>query len=194
MLRLAVYVLVLLAVFLAVAFGLQRCRQGKIDRSGRKDGRAKVEAIPTTDTFRVAEIKPIEHTAPVVVPPVVLVATKADSLLRRRLERSTIIVSVQKRKPQRKGFFRRRQGVDSLAIQTIDPKGIVSEATYPLRWTEPGEFTVDNAGRLHIDPAQSEKDQLKLIKQERRKRRWRTAKQTAVAVGVAVLGGLLIAR
>ncbi len=188
--------LFLIVVLVALAIGLlvSRCALKRRADAYRKDGRASVETIPTTDTFRVAQIEPIRHKAPVVVPPVVLVATNPDSLLRRKLERQTMIVSIQKRKPKRKGVFRKRQGVDTLAIQTIDPKGIVSQATYPLRWTEPGEFTVDNTGRLHIDPVESEEEPLKAIKKERRKRRWRTIKQTAVAVSAVVLGGFLITR
>ena len=192
MIRLAIYVLATFAVFLALVFAMHRCRENRIENSGRRDGCAQTERIPTTDTFRVARISPIEHKAPVVVPPVVVVAVKADSVLRRKTEQSTIIVSLEKRKPKRKGFFRKRQGTDTLAIQTIDAKGIVSEAAYPWRWMQHGEFTVDNTGRLHIDPALSEKEQAKAARREKRKRVWRTAKATAVAVSVAAAAFLVL--
>ncbi len=192
MIRLALYVLVLLAVFLAIVFCLQKCRQNSIDRSGRRDGRALVETIPTSDTIRVARVQPVRHVAPVVVPPTVAVATIPDSVLRRRLEKSTIMVSLEKRKPKRKGFLRRRQGVDTLAIQTISPIGIVHESRYPWRWVEHGNFTMDSAGRLHIDPVLSEKEQAKDARREKRRNVWRTMKATAVAVSVAAAAFLVL--
>lgn len=186
----------LIVVLVAVAIGLlvSHCALKRRADAYRKDGRAQVERVPTTDTVRVARIKPIRHIAPVVVPPVVAVARIPDTLLRQRLEKSTIIVSLEKRKPKRRGFFRKRQGVDSLYIQAVTPKGIVTESRYPWKWVEHGNFTVDSAGRLHIDPALSEKEQAKAARREKWKGVWRTAKTTAVAVGVAVLGFFLITR
>lgn len=192
MTRLAIYVLATFAVFLALVLAMHRCRENRIENSGRKDGRAMVEAIPTTDTFRVAKIAPIVHTAPVVVPPVVVVAEKADTVLRRKMEKSTVIVSIEKRKPKRRGLFRKRQGTDTLAIQTISPIGIVHESRYPWRWVEHGDFTVDSAGRLRIDPVLSEKGQAKAARREKRKGVWRTVKATAVAVSVAAAAFLVL--
>lgn len=203
--RLNLKTLFLLVVAAALLVGglVTKCADIRRGKAARKDGRAYAdgsgrsawpERIPVTDTIRVAEIKPVPHKTPVVVPPQVAVASRPDTALRARLERSTMIVSIQKRKPGRRGFFRKRRGTDTLAIQTISARGIVSEARYPLRWTEPGEFTVDNSGRLHIDPAESEQSQLRMFKKERRKRRWRNVKMTAAAVGAAVLGGILLSR
>ena len=192
MTRLAIYVLATFAVFLALVLAMHRCRENRIERGGRMDGRTGFGRIPTTDTFRVAKTEPVRHKSPVVVPPTVAVASIPDSVLRRKMEKSTMIVSLEKRKPKRRGLFRKRQGTDTLAIQTISPIGIVHESRYPWRWVEHGDFTVDSAGRLRIDPVLSEKGQAKAARREKRKGVWRTVKATAVAVSVAAAAFLVL--
>lgn len=194
MIRLLLYLLVLLALFLSLVFGLQKCKADRIERSGRKDGRAMVETIPTTDTVRVPQVKPIQSALPIVVPPRVKVSDAKDTMYRFKVQKGTIIAGIEKRKPKRKGFFRRRQGTDSLIVQTIDPKGIITEAQYPWRWVEmAGNFTVDSAGRIHTDPVLSEQAQAKTIRRERRKRRWQRI-GTVAAVSWTFVLGVLIAR
>lgn len=185
-----VLVLVVLAA-LAAGLLVSRCALKRRSEAYRKDGRAAIERVPATDTVRVGKLPAIRHVRPIVVAPIVAVEAKPDTALRRAMEKSTIIVSFEKRKPKRKGILRRPDGVDSLYIRTISPQGITAEAQYPWRWVDHGNFTVDSAGRLHLNPAESEKSQRQAIRKQKRQRTWRRIGTAAAVAGSLVLGIVL---
>ncbi len=180
-------------VLLAMLIGLlvSRCAAKRRDETYRKDGRAQMERIPTTDTVRVGKLDVVRHVRPMVVAPLVLVQEKPDTALRKRMEKSTVIVSIEKRKHKRKGLFRKPYGVDSLHIRTITPQGTLAQSSYPWRWVEHGSFTVDSAGRLHINPIESGKAQHRETRRENRKRTWRRIGTVAAVAGSLVLGIVL---
>ena len=200
--RINLKIVLLILVLLALAAGLvvNRCALKKRNDAYHKDIETSIERIPATDTVRVEKLDEVHYVRPIVVAPMVMVETKPDAVGRSRMERSTIITSVEKRAPKRTGLFRRPVGVDSLHIRTISPAGIVAQGSYPWRWVEHGNFTVDSAGRLHLDPIESEKAQRKAIRRSNRKQTWRTVVTVARTVGTvaAVAGslalGILIAR
>ena len=179
------FVLVVLAA-LAAGLLVSRCA------ANRRDRQATVQ-VPTTDTVRVGKLPAIRHVRPIVAAPIVMVETKPDTAVRKAMEKSTVITSIEKRKPGRRGLFRRPDGVDSLHIRTISPAGIVAQGSYPWRWVEYGNFTVDSAGRLHLNPIESEKAQRQEIRRNNRRRTWRTV-GTVAAVAGSLVFGILLAR
>lgn len=185
----AVLVVVILIAF-AIGLLVSRCAAHRREEAYRKDGRAM--ALPTTDTVRVTKLEPIKHVRPIVVAPIVQIESKPDTVARKRMERSTIITSIEKRAPKRKGLWQRPDGVDSLHIRTISPEGIVVQNSYAWRAVELGNFTVDSTGKIHKDPVESEKMQRKAIRKENRKAIGRKILLGGIAL-TAFIAGMFIA-
>lgn len=193
--RINLKIVLLILVLLALAAGLlvNRCALKKKSDAYHKDIETSIERIPATDTVIVEKLDAVHHVRPIVVAPMVMVETKPDAASRSRMERSTIITSVEKRTPKRKGLLRRPVGVDSLHIRTISPAGIVAQSSYPWRWVEHGNFTLDSAGMLHMDPTESGKLRRRAIRRSNRKQTWGAIGTVAAVAGSLVLG-ILIAR
>jgi anti-sigma factor RsiW len=164
---------IILAAFLIGMLFVRGCDNRRMKRTGNHSRKASSVQIPVLDTVRVPVIEPNAPKAPVVVPVLTKVQSKPDLPRRRQAEKQTIITGI-------------RKTADSLYIQTISPKGIVMENSFPEVYAT-GKFEIDSTGNLRIDPAEFAATQRRAQRKERWKKIWRTTKTVVVSgiVGLA---------
>ena len=170
-------ILILLAFLIGILF-VKGCDRRKMKRTGnhsRKSASITVPAPIALDTQRVEQIEPITPSLPVIVPIQTKLQTKLDLPRRKQLEKnSNIIVSI-------------RKDENSISVQTISPKGIVMENTYPEVYAV-GKFEIDSTGQLRIEPQEYALAQRKAKRKKTWRKVWNTTKTVVIAGVVGWLG------
>lgn len=192
MIRLLLYLLIVLLVFSAAMCGVQRC-QRKREQQRTGTGRWRTEAA-YFDTVRTALVPPVKSRGLVVVPHRTVVATRPDTALRKTMERGDIITGIERRRARRRRFGFKPRPPDSLVVQYVTPKGIVIENRYAWEVAAVGEFQIDSAGRLRAEPALREKEARREHRRQKAKAVVKTVTGTALAVGMAIAGWLILSR
>ncbi len=165
-------------VILAIAIGIGLCVRGCEERRMRRTGDHSRKSVhvpipPVLDTAYVAKIDPLPIEKPIVVPIKTKRQIRPDLTRRKRIATdATIVLGVT-------------SDMDSIRIQSIDPKGIVIENSYPRGWIQLGKWEMDSTGRLRVDPNEYAEE----LKKQRRKERWKRVWRTTKTVGVAALAG-----
>jgi hypothetical protein len=170
--------LCLVALLLGM-FLVRGCDSRRMRRTGNHSRKAAAvqhlrEVVPVLDTVKVPVILPIKPKAPVVVPVLTKLQVRKDLPRRQVLEKQTLILGMRKTK-------------DSIFVQTINPKGIILENSYPEVYAM-GKFEIDSTGNLHINPAEFLTDQRRARRKANWQKIWRTTK-TVVISTLAAYGG-----
>ncbi|SFC20689.1 hypothetical protein SAMN05421780_103263 [Flexibacter flexilis DSM 6793] len=125
-----------------------------------------------TDTAKVRHIAPILVTKPTPAKKVRIQRTP-DTLERRRREKATIV------RGAKLDFTRSKYD-----IQKITPRGTIIESSYNFDPETVKTIIVSDTGSLEV-VQKTDKELLQQFRRERRRRRWRTVKRTAVTGAAA---------